>query len=150
MHTFLAIKLVEAVIGSISDRNWNSLPDLFAPDATWWNSGNPALLPPDFPCGEGLAQDRLKHLPSLLNQFDNYEYNIINIVGHDNKVMVEAQEIGRGPGELVYINNITSSFEVEHRRKITKVREYADNDEIVWVLNWLKNHSGGDGCPLFT
>lgn len=150
MHTFFAIRIVEAFIGNISDRNWNSLADFFTSDATWWNSGNPALLPPGFPCGDGLAQEHLTNFQELIDQFDNYEHNIVNIVGHDNKVMVEAQAVGRGPGNLVYVNNITTSFEVGHWRKITKVREYSDNDEFIWALDWLKNHSGGDGCPLFT
>lgn len=117
MHALLAIKLVEAFFGNVSDRNWSQLPDFFAPDATWWNSGNPALLPPHFPCGDGLAEERLKNIPSLVDQFETYEHNIINIVGHENKVMVEAQAVGRGPGELVYVNNITTLFEVAHLKK---------------------------------
>lgn len=135
------IALTEAFIGNISARNWDNLPSFFAPNASWWISGNPTLLPPGFPCGDGLAKDRLPNLPGLMDRFEKYEYNIVNIVGQENRVMVEGQTIGTGPNGLRYINNITSSYEFERPGKIAKVREYPVHDEIRWVVQWFQNHT---------
>ncbi|OAA73050.1 hypothetical protein LEL_08834 [Akanthomyces lecanii RCEF 1005] len=139
--THALIAITEAFIGNISSRSWDNLPGFFAPDATWWISGNAALLPPGFPCGDGLAKDRLPNLPGLMDQFTHYEYKIVNIVGQDNRVMVEGQAIGDGPGALHYVNNITSSYEFERPGKIVKVREYPDSTEILWVMQQLQNQS---------
>lgn len=52
--------------------------------------------------------------------------------------MIEAQAVGKGPGDLVYVNNITSSYEVNDQGKITTVREYPNDVEIIWLLGQLQ------------
>ena len=130
--------VVTAYLSAISSRDFDALPSYFTPNATWWISGNSARVPK---AGERPASEQLPNLPNLLTRFDEYSYNVENILsGPGGRVMVEAQAIGKGPEDLLYVNNITSSYVVTREGKINHVREYPEHKEIDWLLEWFKEH----------
>ena len=133
----LAKGVITAYINSISNREYDSLASYFTSDATWWVSGNPERV---LKAGLKPAAEHLPELPNLLTRFDEYRYDIINIVGEGPNVMVEGQAVGTGPEDLVYVNNITSAFTVTRDGLISTVREYPVHKEIDWLLQWFKDH----------
>ncbi|KAI1376557.1 hypothetical protein F4677DRAFT_418904 [Hypoxylon crocopeplum] len=137
--TRMAVKtIVTSYISCISRRDWNQIPTYFAPGANWWINGNPARVPQ---AGDGSVADRLPNLPGLLGRFDIYSFDILNIIAESEKVVVEAKATGRGPLDLVYVNNVTMSFVLNGDGKITSLREYPDYNELNWVLGWFKEHN---------
>jgi uncharacterized protein len=132
-----AKSVITAYLTSISNREFDALQGYFTDDATWWISGNPARVPK---AGEKPASEQIPNLPNLLTRFDDYRYDIVNMVGEGPKVIVEAQAVGTGPADLVYVNNITSAFTVTRDGLIDSVREYPDHKEIEWLLKWFADH----------
>lgn len=128
---------VTGYIAALSARDFNALPSFFSSNATWWVSGNPARVPQ---AGLKPVAEQLPSLPKLLTKFDEYSYDITNLVGEGNRVMVEAQAVGKGPGELVYVNNISSSYVVNSEGLIDSLREYPVQSEIDWLLEWFQKH----------
>lgn len=129
--------VVETYLSTISARNFDALPDFFTVDATWWIAGNPERVPK---AGTKPALEQIPLLPNLLTRFDEYSYNILNIVAEGDHVMVDAQAVGKGPLDLVYVNNITSAYVVNSERKINSVREWPVHSEIEWLLEWFAQH----------
>ena len=129
--------VVTAYLTSISNREFDSLSSYFAPDATWWISGNPERVPK---AGEKPASEQLPNLPNLLTRFEEYRYDVVNMLGEGPNVLVEAQAVGTGPEDLLYVNNITSAFTVNGDGLIETVREYPVHSEIEWLLQWFADH----------
>ncbi|CAJ2513044.1 Uu.00g011630.m01.CDS01 [Anthostomella pinea] len=128
---------VIAFIGDLSDRKWDSLPGYFTSDANWWTSGNPDLVTG---AGTTTVTEHLPLLSGLADQFTDYSFDIVNIVGDTGRVMLEAQAKGLGPQDLVYINNITMSLKMTDAGKIADMREYPDHVEINWLIQWFQDH----------
>lgn len=128
--------IVSSYIGCISRRQWDQIPTYFTPHANWWVNGNPAHNPQ---AGDGSVADRLQSMQGLLESFDTYSFDILNMVAEFDKVVVEAMATGRGARDLVYVNNITMAFVLGQNRKITSLREYPDFNELNWVLQWFKD-----------
>ncbi|KAG9251864.1 uncharacterized protein F5Z01DRAFT_676443 [Emericellopsis atlantica] len=131
---------VTAYLTAISTRDIAALPDYFSPTATWWTSGNPVRVPNAG--GPKPVEEHLPLLTGLLGLFDEYAYDVVNMVGEGGNVMVEAQ--ARGVlGDIIYVNNITSAFAVERtggragQWRIESVREYPDHKEIEWLKEQL-------------
>ncbi|KAI6081137.1 hypothetical protein F4821DRAFT_249976 [Hypoxylon rubiginosum] len=134
----MAVKaIVTSCINCISQRKWDQLPTFFAANANWWINGNPARMPM---AGDGAVSDRLPMLPGLLGRFDTYSFDIKHIVAEGDRAVVEATATGHGPLDLVYVNNIMMSFELDRNGKITTLREYPDFNELNWVLRWFNEH----------
>lgn len=129
--------VVTAYLTSISNREFDSLSSYFTPDATWWISGHPDRVPK---AGLKPASEQLPNLPNLLTRFEEYRYDVINMLGEGPNVLVEAQAVGTGPEDLLYINNITSAFTVNGDGLIETVREYPVHSEIDWLLQWFADH----------
>lgn len=129
--------VVTAYLTSISNREFDSLAGYFTPNATWWISGNPERVPK---AGLKPASEQLPNLPNLLTRFEEYRYDIVNILGEGPNVLVEAQAVGTGPEDLLYVNNITSAYTVSGDGLIETVREYPVHKEIDWLLQWFKDH----------
>ncbi|KAI1339122.1 hypothetical protein F5Y15DRAFT_384862 [Xylariaceae sp. FL0016] len=130
--------IITAYIGHLSNRQWDQLPGYFTPNATWWTSGNPALVDQ---AGTTSASDHLPALSQLADMFSTYSFDIVNIIGEGDRVMLEGQAVGKGPQDLVYVNNITMSFKMTEQGKICDLREYPDHVEINWLLQWIDDHS---------
>lgn len=129
--------VIESYFAATSARNFDALPGFFAPNASWWISGNPERVPK---AGTAPAVDQLANLPPLLTQFDEYSYNIRTIVAEGPNVLVDAQAVGKGPLDLVYVNNITSAYVVGLDGKIESVRENPVHSEIDWLIEWFAQH----------
>ncbi|KAI0377949.1 hypothetical protein F5Y04DRAFT_284415 [Hypomontagnella monticulosa] len=136
--------IVASYIGCIHRRDWETLPTFFAPNANWWVNGNPARVPQ---AGDGSVRERLPSLPGLLGRFESYSFDVRNIVVEGNKAIAEATATGRGPLDLVYVNNITMSFVINREGKITTLKEYPDYNELNWVLQWFKDHEISGTLP---
>ncbi|KAI1100254.1 hypothetical protein F4804DRAFT_53691 [Jackrogersella minutella] len=115
--------IVTSYINCTGQCQWDQLPTYSATNANWWINGNPARIPQ---AGDGTVEDRLPNMPSLLNRFDTYSFNIRNIVAEHDRVVVEAMATGYGPLDLVYVNNVTMSFVLDGDGKITSQRKYPD------------------------
>ncbi|KAI0485123.1 hypothetical protein GGR56DRAFT_616943 [Xylariaceae sp. FL0804] len=148
-----------AFVADISSRNWTSLPGYLAPNATWWVQGNAAL---EDNVGTTTAAAHLPALSQLADLFTTYSYDVTTVVaspggsggfsgsvggrwGEGGVVMLEAQAVGRGPLDLLYVNNISMSFGFDGQNKIESVREYPDRVEINWLLGWLQAHNVTSG-----
>lgn len=129
--------VVESYLSAISARDFDALPGYFNPSSSWWISGNPARVPK---AGTKLALDQVSILPGLLTRFEEYSYNINTIVAEGPNVLVDAQAIGTGPLDLVYINNITSAYVIGQDGKIESLRENPVHSEIDWLLEWFAQH----------
>ncbi|XXH00120.1 hypothetical protein Hte_006462 [Hypoxylon texense] len=135
----MAVKaIVTSCIDCISRRQWDQLPAYFAAGANWWINGNPARVPQ---AGDGAVADRLPMLPALLGRFDAYRFDVRHVVAEGRRAVVEATATGRGPLDLVYVNNVTMAFELDGDGKITTLREYPDFNELNWVLEWFNEHN---------
>jgi ketosteroid isomerase-like protein len=132
-----AAAVVTAYITALSNRQWDQLPGYFTPNATWWVSGNPVR---DIGSGPNTAAGHLPMLPSIADKFDNYKFDILNLVGRPGDVMIEGMATGTGPADLLYVNNITMAFKFDEENKITSLREYPVHSEIVWLLDYFKEH----------
>ncbi|KAI0139407.1 hypothetical protein F4776DRAFT_662367 [Hypoxylon sp. NC0597] len=74
----------------------------------YWVNGNSTH---NSQAGDGsVVADRLQSMQGLLESFDTYSFDILNMVAEFDKVVVEAMATGRGPRDLVYVNNITMAF----------------------------------------
>ncbi|KAI1415424.1 hypothetical protein F5Y13DRAFT_187532 [Hypoxylon sp. FL1857] len=129
--------IISAYIGCISRRQWNQIPSYFAANANWWINGNPARNPQ---AGDGSVASRLLNVQSLADNFDTYSLDILNIVAERDSVVAEVMGTGRGPLDLVYVNNVTMSFVLDRDGKIASLREYPDFNELNWVLQWFHDH----------
>lgn len=135
--------VVLAYVSGVTDKDFDSLPDLFAQGATWWVSGNPERVAK---AGTTLAVEHLPALPGLINNFDEYEYRLVDMVGERNTVMAETQAEGSTNDGIHYVNNITVTFEVNRDGKISSVREYPVHNEIQWLLSQLQNRTAPAGA----
>lgn len=96
---------VAKFIGTISSRNYDQLPGFLAPDAVWWTAGNPSL-----PGDDGGAEPALDHVDLLRgggNRYDEYSLTILSQVTEHSKSVIEGRVVGKGPLDLVYVNNVT-------------------------------------------
>ncbi|KAH9884708.1 hypothetical protein F4778DRAFT_762333 [Xylariomycetidae sp. FL2044] len=128
--------VITAYIMSLSNRQWDQLPSYFTPNATWWVSGNPAHVAK---AGLTTAAAHLPELSQLADLFDSYRFDIVDMVGERSTVMLEGRATGRAAPDLLYVNNITMTFEVEEASgKIASLREYPEHVEIEWLLEQLQ------------
>ncbi|KAI1458859.1 hypothetical protein F4805DRAFT_105463 [Annulohypoxylon moriforme] len=139
--TTAAKAIVTSYIACISSRRWDLIPSFFSHDANWWINGNPARVPQ---AGDGIVAERLPDTRNLLSRFDTYSFEILGLVAESGRVDVEAMATGKGPLDLVYVNNVTMTFVVDGEGKIETLREYPDYDELNWVLRWFEEHGMGN------
>jgi ketosteroid isomerase-like protein len=130
---------VAKFIGTISSRNYDKLPGFLAPDAVWWTAGNPAL-----PGDDGGAEPALDHVDLLRgggNRYDEYSFTILSQVTEHSKSVIEGRVVGKGPLDLVYVNNVTMHFTLDAHNKIQLVHEYIDRIQVNWLIQWLQDHN---------
>ena len=130
--------VVASFISQLSRRDWESLPGFFSADALWFTNGNPALVKQ---AGTKPAVEHLKVIPTIADRFETYSFSINHILSEGNEATIEGQALGRGPADLVYVNNITMAFTVDDGGKITMLREYPDFKQIDWLLGWFANNT---------
>ncbi|KAI2466056.1 hypothetical protein F4781DRAFT_434779 [Annulohypoxylon bovei var. microspora] len=138
----IAIKaIVTSYVDCVGQRQWDQVPAFFARDANWWINGNPARVSQ---AGDGTVAERLPDTRDLLSRFDTYSFDVLGLVAERDRIDVEAMATGRGPLDLVYVNNVTMSFVIDRDGKIATLREYPDYNELNWVLKWFEDHGMGN------
>lgn len=111
----------------LNERNFEVLKGLFAKDASWYVLGNPKYVPYG---GVMKAEDRVSPASQMLNQFEQFSFTVNGVTAEGNRVAIEGESKGRGPGNKKYNNVYMMQFVMEDG-KIKSFREFMDNYEVV-------------------
>lgn len=111
---------------SLSERNVDGMFALVAEGATWRMLGRPEQ------CPFGKVHSRseaYEQLSTFLAIFDDFEMTVVSTTAEDDRVAVQAQSVGKGPGKKVYKNRYMMMYQLRDG-KIISIDEYFDPLEV--------------------
>jgi ketosteroid isomerase-like protein len=126
--------LIRDYISHLSNREIDQLSAFYTTDGQYWVNEDRSRMP--FSGDIPLAQ-RLAGLKDFVNIFTTWSLEITSIVSNDDKVMMEGNARGEGPGEILYRQTVVMTFDISDG-KIKKKREYIDLQETAALFSTLQ------------
>lgn len=118
---------VKKWVSALNDLRLDDMAELFGDTGTWTIIGRKdrALWG-----GPSNGAELSKGAGSMLLKFDNWRYDIINLIVENDKAVVEGSAVGKGPPPLAYQNKYMMRFIVGEDGKIKDLTEALDAYDI--------------------